>query len=119
MPKKPPLMRLSRDEELFLRHWIYDEVHYEDGAGPAKRLQLQHRAIPADLAVLVVAAMPDPIDQEKAGLGPPPLEPPSWPWTEETWQTRLSEAKASLADSASETEDKPDRLLQGVRPAGR
>ena len=29
-----PLMKLSRDEELFLRHWMYDEVHYEEGPGP-------------------------------------------------------------------------------------
>ncbi len=27
MPSKRPLMRLSRDEEVFLRHWMYDEVH--------------------------------------------------------------------------------------------
>ncbi len=26
-------MRLSRDEEAFLRHWMYDEVHYQDGPG--------------------------------------------------------------------------------------
>ena len=36
-----PLMKLSRDEEVFLRHWMYDEVHYRDGQGPAKRLQLE------------------------------------------------------------------------------
>jgi len=52
---------------LLLRHWMYDEVHYQDGTGPAKRLQLQHRAIPADLAVLIAAAIPEPSDQEEAG----------------------------------------------------
>lgn len=29
MPSKRPLMKLSRDEELFLLHWMYDEVHYQ------------------------------------------------------------------------------------------
>jgi hypothetical protein len=98
MPKKLPLMRLSRDEELFLRHWIYDEAHYQDGPGAAKRLQLQHRAIPADLALLIAAAIPDPVDQEDAGLGPPPVEPPRWPWSEAAWRERVSAARAALAD---------------------
>ena len=75
-------MRLFRDEGTFLRHWMYDEVHFQDGVGPAKQLQLQHRAIPADLAVLIAAAIPDPMDQEAAGLGPLPAEPPTWPWSE-------------------------------------
>jgi hypothetical protein len=101
MPKKPPLMRLSHDEERFLRHWIYDEAHYQDGAGPAKRLQIQHRAIPADLAVLIAATIPDPIDQEKLGLGPPPFDPPTWPWTEDSWKRRVSEAELALANARS------------------
>jgi hypothetical protein len=99
MPKKLPLMKLSRDEEVFLRHWMYDEVHYQDGLGPAKRLQLQHRAIPSDLAVLIAAAIPEPIDQEQAGLGPPPAEPPIWPWSEALWAERISKARAVLAQS--------------------
>ena len=94
-------MRLSRDEELFLRHWIYDEAHYQDGLGPAKRLQLQHRAIPADLAVLIAAAIPDSIDQEEEALGSPPVEPPIWPWSETAWRERVSEARAALAEAAS------------------
>ncbi len=97
MPKALPLMRLSRDEDVFLRHWMYDEVHYQDGAGRAKRLQLQHRASPADLAVLIAAALPDPFDQEQAGLGPLPVEPPRWPWSEEAWGERRSQARAALA----------------------
>jgi len=96
MPKTPPRMRLSRDEERFLRHWIYDEAHYQDGPGPAKRLQVQHRIVPADLATLIAAALPDPLDQEAAGLGPPPTEPPTWPWSEASWQARLAEARAAL-----------------------
>ncbi len=92
-----PLMRLSRDEESFLRHWIYDEAHYQDGPGPAKRLQLQHRAIPADLADLIAAAIPDPIEQERAGLDRPSTEPPKWPWSEESLQSRVTEARSVLS----------------------
>ena len=47
MPNRPPLMKLSRDEANFLRHWMYDEAHYREGSGPAKRLQREHRAVPA------------------------------------------------------------------------
>jgi hypothetical protein len=90
-------MRLSREEESFLRHWMYDEVHYHDGECPAKQLQLQHRAVPADLAVLIAAAIPDPAEQEAAGLGPPPAESLAWPWTEEALRARLVEARSLLA----------------------
>ena len=51
-------MRLSHDEERFLRHWMHDELHYREGQGLAKRLQLLHRVIPADLATLIAAAIP-------------------------------------------------------------
>jgi hypothetical protein len=97
MPNKHPLMRLSREEEAFLRHWIYDEVHYQNGAGAAKRLQVQHQAVPADLAMLVAAAIPDATDQEAAGQGPPPSEPATWPWSPEALRARLSEARVALA----------------------
>jgi hypothetical protein len=97
MPSKHPLMKLSRDEEDFLRHWIYDEVHYGEGPGQAKRLQVQHQAVPADLAILIAATMPDPADQEAAGLGPPPIEPPAWPWPGDALRVRLSDARAALA----------------------
>jgi hypothetical protein len=89
-------MRLSRDEEIFLRHWMYDEVHYREGQGPAKRLQLQHRTVPADLATLIAASLPDPADQEAAGQGPPPSEVPCWPWTEDSLRRRLIEARSVL-----------------------
>jgi hypothetical protein len=69
MPNKRPLMKLSRDEEVFLRHWLYDEFNYESGPGPAKQLQLQHRAIPADLSILIAATIPEPADQKAACLG--------------------------------------------------
>lgn len=89
-------MKLSREEELFLRHWMYDEAHYEGGEGPAKVLQLRHRAIPAELAVVIAAAFPDLADQEAAALGPP-AEPPIWPWSEDAFRTRVAEARALLA----------------------
>jgi hypothetical protein len=97
MTNSRPLMKLSHDEELFLRHWMYDEVHYQDGAGPAKRLQLEHQAVPADLAIVIAAALPDPAVQEQAGIGPAPAERPKWPWTQETLRTRVSEARAALS----------------------
>ena len=70
MPSKHPRMKLSREEATFLRHWIYDEAHYAEGSGPAKRLQVQHGAIPVDLAVLIAAAFPDLAEQEAAGGAP-------------------------------------------------
>jgi hypothetical protein len=90
-------MKLSRDEEAFLRHWIYDEAHYRDGVGPAKRLQLEHRVPSADLAVIIAAAIPDPADQEAAGSGPAPTDPPSWPWSDEALNACLEKARATLA----------------------
>jgi hypothetical protein len=89
-------MRLSPDEERFLRQWMYDEVHYQESLGPAKRLQLQHRVAPADLATLIAAALPDPADQEAAGLGSPSGEAPTWPWSEEGQRARLAAARAVL-----------------------
>jgi hypothetical protein len=96
MPNKHQTMKLSRDEELFLRHWIYDEAHYRDGTGPAKRLQREHRAIPADLGTIIAAAMPSPADQQCAALGPPPAEPPSWPWPGDSLAKRLADAETLL-----------------------
>jgi hypothetical protein len=92
-------MKLSREEEVFLRHWMYDEFHFQNGTGPAKRLQVAHRAIPADLAVLIAASIPDLGEQETAGLGPPPAEPPAWPWTGDGLRDRVAEARAALSSS--------------------
>jgi hypothetical protein len=105
-------MRLSPEEETFLRHWIYDEAHYRDGVGSAKRLQVQHRVAPADLATIIAATIPDPAEQEAAGFGPPPAEAPVWPWSEEAFRARLSEARAGLADR------QPPRAEEAPRPAG-
>jgi hypothetical protein len=95
-------MRLSPDEELFLRHWMYEEAHYRAGPGPAKRLQLLHRARPADLALLIAAAFPDLAEQEAAGVGPPPSQSPAWPWSEEGLPARLREARTTLARRSPE-----------------
>jgi hypothetical protein len=101
MPNKLQLMKLSRDEELFLRRWMYDEVHFQDGLGPAKRLQLTHRAIPADLAVLIAAAIPDPADQAAAGESRA-LDEPRWPWDcAESFRSRVEEARALLEAGAT------------------
>jgi len=89
-------MKLSREEEIFLRHWMYDETHYREPAGLAKRLQVDHGAIPADLATIITAAMPCLADQELAGIGPPPSEPPCWPWSADSLAKRLAEAEALL-----------------------
>jgi hypothetical protein len=98
MPNKRPRMKLSREEEAFLRQWIHDEAHYQEGAGSAKRLQLQHRAKPADLAMLIAAAIPDPADQEAASLACTFAEPVAWPWSDETFRSRIAEARSFLAE---------------------
>jgi len=88
-------MKLSREEEAFLRHWMYDEVHYADGPAPAKQFQLDHAVAPPELALLIAAAIPDPADQEAAGSGPPP-EALLWPWSEQRFRQRIVEARDAL-----------------------
>jgi hypothetical protein len=89
-------MKLFRDEENFLRHWMYDEVHYHEGRGTAKTLQVEHGIAPADLGILIAAAMPDPAQQEAAGFGPAPKTPPTWPWIEASFAQRVAEAREVL-----------------------
>jgi hypothetical protein len=91
-------MKLSRDEDLFLRRWMYDEVHYQEGQGPAKRLQIQHQAIPADLAVIVAAGIPDLVEQERIAGGAPSISLPTWPWSDEEYRVRLAEARKILTE---------------------
>lgn len=100
MPNKHHRMSLSPEEERFLQSWMYDEVHYLEGVGGAKQLQLQHHIPPADLAVLIAAAMPDPADQEAAG-STPSSEAPAWPWSEMAWRQRLEEARIVLSERES------------------
>jgi hypothetical protein len=89
-------MKLSREEESFLRHWIYDEWHFREGQGPAKRLQLEHKVVPAELALIIAAAMTEPGEQESAAEGPPPVEPPVWPWPGDSCARRVEEARELL-----------------------
>jgi len=89
-------MKLSGDEVSFLRQWIYDEAHYETGQGPAKRMQIQHGISPADLAILIAAAIPDPGAQEAASRVPSAVEGLRWPWTPDTLSARLAEGRAIL-----------------------
>lgn len=92
-----PLMKLFPDEDVFLRHWMYDEVHYKEGRGIAKTLQLQNEAIPADLAALIAAAMPNASEQMEAGETPP-MKSPTWPWaSKEELQKRVEQARSILA----------------------
>ena len=100
MPNKLPLMKLSHDEERFLRHWMHDEARYEQGPGPAKRMQLQQGATPAELSVIIAAAIPDPTQQETMALAPPSEEPLRWPWPGKALQSRVAEARSVLAGSA-------------------
>ena len=96
MRNKQPLMRLSHEEEVFLRHWMYDEWHFQEGRGPAKQIQLDHKVVPADLALIIAASMRDLGEQEAAAVGPPPAEPPVWPWTADDCARRVEEARALL-----------------------
>lgn len=98
MLKTHPRMKLSPDEERFLRHWIFDEAHYEDGPGVAKHLQLANGAIASDIASLIAAGIPDVDIQKTAASTPPTVARPAWPWTEQSLQTRLSEAREILAE---------------------
>src|SRR5262245_40323623 len=96
MPKAHRPMKLSPEEVAFLKHWIFDEARYRDGPGPAKLMQIAHRVAPAELAVLIAAAIPDPAEQEIASQKSPPGAP-EWPWSEQSFRTRLAEARALLA----------------------
>lgn len=89
-------MKLSPDEDLFLRHWIKDEADFQKRQGPAKALQLAHGIRPADLALLIAAGMPDLEEQAAVANGPAPSDPPSWPWTPEEFERRLADARVRL-----------------------
>jgi hypothetical protein len=67
MRKMQPLMKLPPQELAFLRHWMYDEAHFQEGQGTAKRLQVTHGVAPADVALLIAAAIPDTREQDAAG----------------------------------------------------
>jgi hypothetical protein len=119
MQSKHPGLRLSREEKDFLRHWMYDEMHYLVQPGAAKRLQLEHGVVSADLALLIAAGFPDIAEQEAAGLGPPPEECVMWSWSEASLHDRLIQARATLAernidraDNAARSVDFPDAPIE-------
>jgi hypothetical protein len=58
---------------------MHNEIHYQSRTGLAKQIQAEHGVPPAELATLIAAAMPDPLDQEAAAEGPLPSVPPKWP----------------------------------------
>ncbi len=97
MRNKHLRMKLLPEEERFLRAWMHDEMRYQQGTGPAKRLQVSHGAIPADLAVLIAAAIPDPLDQLAASQDPP-VGQVIWPWSPEQLRERVAEARACLKE---------------------
>ena len=107
MPNKHPRMRLSLEEEAFLRCWIYEEAHYQEGVGPAKRLQVQHGVTPADLAIVIAAAIPEPAEQEAMALEIPAVGRPVWPWSADELTRRLAEARAILAGRTSPRDVSP------------
>ena len=76
---------------------MFEEFHYDSGRGPAKQLQIDHGAAPAELSILIAAAIPEPLDQKAIAAGPTPPETPKWPWTEEGFYARLTEARELLS----------------------
>jgi hypothetical protein len=109
-------MKLSRDEETYLRHWMHEELCYREGPGPAKRLQLEHGVVAADLAALIAAAIPVPADQQAAALRPPSDETPVWPWTAQAFRERLLQARDMLAERAADGKGQvPHSCPEGAR----
>src|SRR5437764_1175832 len=97
MPKTHPRLILSPEEALFLRQWMFDEVHFEEGNGPAKRLQVAQGVRPAELSLLIAASLPDPAEQQASVAGATRSICAAWPWSAQSFQDRLGEARAVLA----------------------
>jgi hypothetical protein len=92
-------MKLSPKEETFLRHWIFDELHFQDRTLPrlAKKLQVKHSVAPAELADIIAAWMPSSEEQVQAAEGPPPSTAPEWPWSSrEEFESLLAKARYDL-----------------------
>ena len=81
---------------------MHDEVHYQEGQGPAKRFAASASGNPAELATLIAAAFPIRRINEAAGFATPSAEPLVWPWSEERFRARLAEAQAVLAERTAE-----------------
>ena len=89
-------MKLSHEEDIFLRHWIYDEVHFHEGTGPAKRLQVAHKIPPANLALIIAAALTEAGAQEADGRWSAAHGIAGWPWPEDSCARRIEEARQLL-----------------------
>jgi hypothetical protein len=111
-------MKLSPEEMHFLRHWMYEEMHYQGGGGLAKQLQLTHHAVSAHLAVIIAAAIPDLAEQWAAGVGPPPAGQPTWPWSQAPIAARLAEARALLDSRGGRQNGKGDAARLASEPIG-
>jgi thiazole synthase len=91
-------MKLSHKEEVFLHHWMIDEVNFHHGRGPAKQLQVEKGVRPTLLAPILGAWLPTAKKQWELAEGPRPPEPPEWPWdTEAELYQRYHEAKMEIA----------------------
>ena len=95
MPRTHPRMKLSLEERAFLQQWMYDEVHFLEGQGPAKRLQVAQGVRPAELALLIVAAIPDPAEQQAAAMAT--ASAIAWPWSGSEFRDRLEEARQVIS----------------------
>lgn len=107
MRETHPLMKLSPEELAFLRHWIYDEAHFREGQGAAKRLQMTHGVAPADLAILIAAAIPDTREQDAAGRELTPGAVAQWPWSHQSFRARVAEAQTLLRATPTPRGDTP------------
>jgi hypothetical protein len=75
MAKTHPWMKLSRDELTFLRHWMFDETHFQDGPGAANRLQLAHGRHLPNLPSLSRPHSPIPRSRKSPARDPLPMKP--------------------------------------------
>src|SRR5262245_38640807 len=96
MPNKHLRLRLRASAETFLRHWLFEDIHHPEERGLAKKLQVAQRVTAAELAVLIAAGLPELVDHDTTGQARPPVSNPVWPWSEESFRLRLTEARMLL-----------------------
>ena len=118
MPSKPPRMKLSRDEERFLRHWMYKTRSitttapdrprgFKFSTGPSRRIW----------RALIAAAMPNAEDvgrgRQRASTNSATRLRPS---SEETLQRR---SRNTRSPGQSETTGGRGKVLQGGKTGGK
>ena len=94
-----PMLKLAPIEENLLKQWMHDELHYTDKCRPrlAKKLQLEYQVVPAHLAEIIAAWMPNTGEQWQAAESVSSDEIPEWPWASPgEFQARLAQARAIL-----------------------